>query len=132
MSLKKWYDSIGTKDGIFDVADIQGFRFATGVLICSIVNYQKENKGNELCDFCNSFQKEQKLSDEEVGRLYKNVENLESNIDEQIAVIKEQLKGSNYKKLEYMHTLNRFIVEDNCDDGDYSIFEMIIKKLFDS
>ena len=40
MSLKKWYDSIGTKDGIFDVEDIKGFRFSTGILICSIVNYK--------------------------------------------------------------------------------------------
>ncbi len=132
MSLKKWYDSIGTKDGIFDVADIKAFRFSTAVLICSMVNYHKDNKCNELCAFCDNFQKEQNLSDEEAMRLYKNVENIESNIDKQIAVIKEQLKGSNYKKLEFMHTLNRFIVEDDCDDGDYSIFEMIIKKLFDS
>ncbi len=132
MSLKKWYDSIGTKDGIFDVENIKGFRFATGVLICSIVNHKKELKCDELCDFCDSFQKEQGLSDEEAERLYKNIEDFEANIDEHIAVIKEQLKGSNYKKLEFMHTLNRFIVEDNCDDGDYSIFEMIIKKLFNS
>lgn len=131
MPLRRWYDSIGTKDGIFDVADVKAFRFTTGVLICSIVNYQKVNKRSELCDFCDSFQKEQKLSDEDAVRLYKNVENFEANIDEHIAVIKEQLEGSNYKKLEFMHTLNRFIVEDDCDDGDYSIFEMIMKKLFD-
>lgn len=132
MSLKKWYDSIGTKDGIFDVADIKAFRFSTGVLICSIVNYQKDNKQNELSDFCDAFQKEQNISDQDAIRLYKNVDNIEANIDEQLVVIKEQLKGSNYKKLEFMHTLNRFIVEDECDEGDYSIFEMIIKKLFDS
>ena len=46
MSLQKWYGSIGTKDGIFDVADIKAFRFATGVLICSIVNKQKNHQHN--------------------------------------------------------------------------------------
>lgn len=132
MSIKKWYDSIGTKDGIFDVADIKAFRFATGVLICSIVNYKKEHKNNELCSFCESFQKEYNLTDQEADELYKNVENFEANIDKHLAVIKEQLKGSIHKKLEFMHTLNRFIVEDDCDDEDYAIFEMIIKKLFDS
>ena len=132
MSLKKWYDSIGTKDGIFDVEDIKGFRFSTGVLICSIVNYKNELKCDEVCNFCKSFQKEQGLSDQDVDKFYKNVDDFEVNIDKHLKVIKAQLKGSNYKKLEFMHILNRFIVEDNCHDSAYEIFDMIIKKLFDS
>jgi hypothetical protein len=130
MSIKKWYDSIGTKNGIFDVEDIKAFRFATGVLICSIVNHNKKHMNDELADFCNSFKKEQGLSDEEAKRLYEEVEDFDANLEKQIAVIKSQLKDSSYKKLEFMHTLNRFIIEDDCDDEHYSCFETIIEKLF--
>jgi septal ring factor EnvC (AmiA/AmiB activator) len=133
MSLKKWYGSIGTKDGIFDVEDIKAFRFATGVLICSIVNRQKDHQqSQEVKEFCESFKKEQNLSDKEAKELFVDVKDFDAHIDKQIAVIKLQLKDSNHKKLEFMHTLNRFIVENDCTDGDYTCFQMVLKKLFDT
>ncbi len=130
MSLKKWYDSIGTKGGIFDVEDNKAFRFATGVIICSIVNHNKKHMNDELSEFCDFFKKEQGLSDEEAKSLYVEVDDFDKNLLKQIKVIKEQLKDSSYKKLEFMHTLNRFIVEDNCNDEDYQCFETILEKLF--
>ena len=131
MSLKKWYDSIGTKNGIFDVEDIKSFRFATGVLICSIANYKNKHNSEMLSEFCTYFQKEQELTNQEADKLYRNIDDFESHIDKYLEIIKTQLKGSIHKKLEFMHTLNRFIVEGKCDDEDYKNFEMILKKLFD-
>lgn len=130
MSLKKWYDAIGTKDGIFDVADIQQFKYAAGILICSIINLKKEDQSDELCAFCENFQKEHNLSDEDAQSLYKDAKNFDQNLEKNIDIIKTQLQGSEHKKLEFMHTLNRFIIEDDCDEDDYCIFEVIKEKLF--
>ena len=130
MSLKRWYDSIGTKDGIFDVEDIKSFRFATGILICSIVNHNKKHMNEDLNEFCDFFKQEQGLSELEAKNLYEDVKDFDANIDKQISVIKTQLKDSNYKKLEFMHTLNRFIIKDNCSSDDYTCFETLIEKLF--
>jgi hypothetical protein len=131
MSLKSWYSSIGTKDGIFDVEDIKGFRFATGVIICSIVNHNRKHMNSELSEFCDFFKKEQNMSNEDAKNLYEEVKDFDANLQKYVDIVKEQLKNSSYKKLEFMHTLNRFIVEDDCDDRDYQCFETILEKLFE-
>ncbi|MCH9813331.1 MAG: hypothetical protein K0U47_05235 [Epsilonproteobacteria bacterium] len=130
MSLKKWYDAIGTKNDIFDVKDVKEFKYATGILICNIVNLKKEDPSEELCMFCDNFQKEYQLSDEEAQGLYKDVQNFDQNLEKYIAVIKSHLHGSEHKKLDFMHTLNRFIIKDECDDQDYCVFEVIKEQLF--
>lgn len=130
MALKKWYDEIGTEDGIFDVFDIEQFKYAAGILICSIINLRKEYQSEELCKFCEYMQKEYKLSDKEAHNLYKDAANFDQNLDKHVDIIKTQLGDSEYQKLEFMRILNRFIIEDGCDEGDYCVFEVIKTKLF--
>ncbi len=130
MSLKKWYDDIGNEDGVFDVADIKKFKYAAGMLICQIVNFKEVHQNDELCQFCNDMQKEHNLSDNEAQNLYKERKNFDKNLEKNIDIIKTQLDGSEFKKLEFMRILNHFIVEDDCDADDYCIFEVIKEKLF--
>jgi hypothetical protein len=129
MSLEKWYDSIGTQDGVLSVADPKQFKYSAGIVICSIVNLRKD-KPDELCKFCQNFQKDQNLSDEEAESLFKDAKTFHTNLDKHIAMIKAELGHSDHKQLEFMHILNRFIIQDNCDDSDYVVFETVKQKLF--
>ncbi len=129
MSLKKWYDSIGAKDGVLDVADTKQFKYSAGIVICSIVNLRKD-KPDDLCNFCKNFQKEQNLSDKEANDLFKDAKNFHTNLDKHINMIKAELGHSEHEKLEFMHILNKFIIQDHCDDSDYVVFETVKQKLF--
>ncbi len=129
MSLKKWYDEIGTEDGVFDVFDKKQFKLSTGILICSVINLRKEREDN-LCIFCKNFEKENNLKKSEIENLYKDAPNFNKNLEKHIDIIKEQLGESEHQKLEFMHTLNRFIIEDDCAEDDYCLFEVIKDRLF--
>ncbi len=130
MPLKKLYDEIGTKDGVFNVSDARGFKYSSGMLICSIINLRKENQEKELCEFCENFEKENNLTEDEIESLYKDSQNFKKNLEKHIDIIKKQLANREHEKLEFMHTLNRFIIEDDCDIDDYRVFETIKNRLF--
>lgn len=130
MTLQKWFDAIGTEESIFDVKDVEAFKHATGALICSIIDLKKEDQSPDLIAFYDRFQKAEDLSSEEASALYKDADNFESNVARYVESIKDQLGNSDHKKLEFMHALNRFIIEDDCDDKDYCVFEAIKEKLF--
>ncbi len=130
MPLRKWYDEIDNEGENKDLADNRQFKYSVGVLICSIISLRKKDQSDELCEFCENFKKEFKLSDVEAKSLYKDNQNFDQNLDKHINIIKEQLKGKEHKKLELMRTFNRFIIEDDCDRDDYTVFEVIKKKLF--
>ncbi len=130
MPLRKWYDEIDNEGENRDLADNRQFKYSVGVLICSIISLRKKDQSDELNEFCENFKNEFKLSEIEAQSLYKDNQNFDQNLDKHINIIKEQLKGKEHKKLELMRIFNHFIIEDDCDKDDYSVFEVIKKKLF--
>ena len=121
MTIKQWYGLIGQKDSIFDVPDPALFKEATSNILCNILHLENTHKRKELQDFCDLIQ---------TDVVKKDQEKIKKDIASNVKIVKEQLEGDEYKMLQFMKMLNRFIMVDHCKEEDYCVFEDVKSLLF--
>jgi uncharacterized tellurite resistance protein B-like protein len=129
-AMKRWFDSLDS-DQTFKPKNPEKFKRATASIICSIINFNDVKERDELCKFCDLFKAEFHIDEERAEKLFKDSTYLKENLEKNAQIIKEELDNDEYKLMEYMKMLNRFIIVDNCKDEDYCIFDELKVLLFD-
>ncbi len=122
MTIKQWFALIGKEDTIFDVPDPIAFKEATSNILCNILHLENTHRREELKDFCDLLQPKEISKDKDM---------IKKDIAANVKIIKDQLQNDEYKMLQFMKMLNRFIIVDNCKDEDYCVFEEVKSLLFD-
>ena len=102
----------------------QEFKVATASIICNLIDIESPKKEQ----YCNLFQREFALNEEEFMRIKESIDKNRS-LDENIKEIKEGLNHNQYEIMHFLETLNRFIIVDGCKDEEYEMFELIKGKL---
>ncbi len=129
-TLMGWFDSLNS-EGLLRPKNPDRFKKATASIICTIINFNKVEDEAELCKFCDLFKKEFHIDEEMAKRLFEESSEVKQNLAKNAKIIKDELDNDEYKLLEYMKMLNRFIIVDHCDDEDYCIFDELKILLFD-
>ena len=127
--IKQWFDTLDSED-VLEPVNPERFKKATASIICSIINFGDVQDSDELCKFCDLFQEEFHIDEENAKKLFKDSAYLDKNLKENAQIIKEELKNDEYKLMEFMKVLNRFIIIDECKDEDYCIFTELKTHLF--
>ncbi len=130
MTVQQWYDSIGKKDSVFDVADPEKFKEATARILCHILHLDSVQQRDELQEFCTLLKEDAHMDAQK--RSVREEADIRSDIESAAQVIKAQLGGDQIKMLEFMKMLNRFIMVDKCKEEDYCIFDKVRELLFDT
>jgi len=128
-AMKKWFDSLDT-DETFAPKNPDLFKRATASIVCSIVNFNDVKEKDALCKFCDIFKEEFHIDEETAQKLFKDSTYVQENLEKNVHTIREELEGDEYKLMEYMKMLNKFIIVDHCKEEDYCIFEELKTKLF--
>ena len=127
--MKRWFDSLDS-DKIFMPKDTERFKRATASIVCSIINFNEVHDKDELCKFCDLFKKEFHIDEATAQKLFEDSAYTKENLEKNADIIREELDNDEYKMMEYMKMLNRFIIVDNCRDEDYCIFDELKNRLF--
>ncbi len=127
--IKQWFDTLGS-EGVLEPQNPERFKKATASIICSIINFGDVSDQDGLCKFCDLFQEEFHIDEEDARKLFKDSAYVEINLRKNAQIIKEELKNDEYKLMEFMKILNRFIIIDECKDEDYCIFSELKTHLF--
>lgn len=130
MTAEQWYQSIGTKESVFSAKNPERFKKATAEILCNILHLDSAQQKEELQQFCELMQKDVNIRPEDLGSA--NQEQLHSNIEEAVQVVKEELDSDPVRMMEFMRMLNRFIMVDKCKEEDYCIFDKVRELLFGS
>jgi uncharacterized tellurite resistance protein B-like protein len=129
VAMKRWFDSLDT-DKTFLPKNPEAFKRATASIVCSIVNFNDVESKDALCKFCNLFKEEFHIDEETAEKLFEDAGYVKKNLEKNAEIIKDELENDEYKLMEYMKMLNRFIIVDNCKEEDYCIFDELKTKLF--
>ncbi len=121
MTIKQWFALIGQKGSIFDVRDPKAFKEATSNILCNILHLENTHKREELKEFCDLISPH---------KIEKDQDSIKKDIETNVKIVKEQLQNDEYKMLQFMKMLNRFIIVDHCKDEDYCVFEEVKSLLF--
>jgi len=128
-TMKQWFDSLDSED-TFQPKNRENFKRATASIICSIINFNAVDDKDELCKFCDLFKEEFHIDEDTAEKLFEDTKYVKENLEKNAQIIKEELNNNEYKMMEYMEMLNRFIIVDNCKDEDYCIFDELKTQLF--
>ncbi len=131
LEIKKWIDSLGETDSVFDPKNPERFKKASAEMVCSIVNYADVKKRDALCKFCDIFKEEFHIDEKEAKKLFEDSTFIKENMEKNAKIIKDELGNDKYKLMEFMKMLNKFIIIDHCKKEDYNIFEALKTLLFD-
>jgi len=129
VAMKRWFDSLDT-DKTFAPKNPEAFKRATASIVCSIVNFNEVKGKDALCKFCDIFKEEFHINEETAEKLFKDSVYVKKNLKKNAQVIKDELGNDEYKLMEYMKMLNKFIIVDECKDEDYCIFDELKNLLF--
>ena len=129
MTVQQWYNMIGRKDTVFDVAHPDRFKNATAVILCNILHLDSVVQKEELQEFCTLLKRDAGIESAKLDTA--DQATLRSNIVEAAHVIREELENDPVRMMEFMRMLNRFIMVDKCREEDYCIFEEVRELLFD-
>jgi uncharacterized tellurite resistance protein B-like protein len=127
--MKEWFDGLES-DTTFEAKNPEHFKRATASIICSIVNFNEIQSEEKVYAFCDLFKKEFHIDEDTANKLFEDASYVKANIEKNAQIIKQELGDDEYKKLQYMKMLNRFIIVDNCKDEDYCIFDELKNHLF--
>jgi hypothetical protein len=129
VAMKRWFDSLDT-DEIFAPKNPESFKRATASIVCSIVNFNDVKEKDALCKFCDIFKEEFHIDEQTAQKLFKDSGYVKENLEKNAEIIRQELGDDEYKMMEYMKMLNRFIIVDKCKEEDYCIFDELKTKLF--
>ena len=127
--MKRWFDSLDSDD-TFQPKNMENFKRATASIICSIINFNEVGQKDELCKFCDLFKEEFHIDEESAKKLFEDTKYVKENLEKNAQTIKNELDHDEYKLMEYMKMLNKYIIVDNCKEEDYCIFDELKVQLF--
>ncbi|MCK4442179.1 MAG: hypothetical protein KAU90_09225, partial [Sulfurovaceae bacterium] len=123
--LKKICDLINNKENI---ENEKSFKLASATLICDVVHNVIDTKDDKRKEYCQLFQNNLNITQEELEKIKDKISTDEKNIDEKIEYIKKELNNDPYQIMEFLKILNRFIILDGCNEKSYREFEIIRDK----
>lgn len=129
VAIKRWFDSLDS-DETFQPKNPENFKKATASIICSIINFNDVKESDGLCKFCDLFKAEFHIDEATAEKLFEDSAYVKENLEKNAQIIKDELGNDEYKLMEYMKMLNRFIIVDHCKDEDYCIFDELKNLLF--
>ena len=127
--MKRWFDTLDSDD-TFQPKNAEKFKRATASIVCSIINFNEVHDKDELCKFCDLFKEEFHIDEETAQKLFEDTTYVKENLEKNADIIREELDNDEYKLMEYMKMLNRFIIVDNCKKEDYCIFDELKTQFF--
>jgi len=131
VAMKRWVDSLGEDGSAFHPKNPEEFKRATAALVCSIINFEDVEKRDELCKFCDVFKEEFHIDEEDAQKLFEDSHYIEENVEKYAKIIKEELGNDEYKMMEFMKMLNKYIIIDKCKKEDYDVFSELKVLFFD-
>ncbi len=131
VAMKRWLDSLGEDGSTFHPKNPEEFKKATAAMVCSIINFAEVEKRDELCKFCDVFKAEFHIDEEAAEKLFQDSNYIEENLTKYAKIIKEELGNDEYKLMEFMKMLNKYIIIDKCKKEDYDVFSELKVLLFD-